>query len=400
MERVFVTHPALQHSHQLALALAERGLLQRYCSGIPIIEPGQDRPWWLTQKHIEKLRVVQISKSLRDHPVIFPALTRLGKVFPNPPSRRDYQHRILHLFDKWAALQVEKYKPDVVIAFENSAYRTFQVAKSIGARCILEAPAIEHRAASKLVQNQQTAYLGRINFQKDQEVELADLIVTCSELAADTYLRAGVHSSKLRHCALGADVFPEHKVATNANYPNRPLRFVYAGSMSYHKGVDIIAAAFKTLIEEDLSFELLIIGSPFDKKLLNDLVHLPKVRHIDSLSQRELFQVFAESDCLLLPSRFDSFGMVVVEAMAQGTPVVVSDWVGAKSIIQKFPNSGWIIPPTADALVQIVRQFICSPEKLKATRESAIYAAKQYTWAAYRNRIGTIITEWLRSSNK
>ena len=47
MTPVLVTHPGLQHSHQLALALHERSLLQAFWSGVPVVAEGEALPWWL-----------------------------------------------------------------------------------------------------------------------------------------------------------------------------------------------------------------------------------------------------------------------------------------------------------------------------------------------------------------
>ena len=51
MKSILVTHPGLQHSHQLALALHERSLLQSFWSGVPVAAQGEPPPWWLPGKY-------------------------------------------------------------------------------------------------------------------------------------------------------------------------------------------------------------------------------------------------------------------------------------------------------------------------------------------------------------
>jgi len=97
-----------------------------------------------------------------------------------------------------------------------------------------------------------------------------------------------------------------------------------------------------------------------------------------------------------LPSRFDSFGMVVPEAMACGTPAIVSAQVGAKAMIEQFPGSGWIIEPDEDALYRCVKAHIQNRASLFSARTSALEAAQHFTWQAYRDRVGVFIENWIK----
>ena len=103
----------------------------------------------------------------------------------------------------------------------------------------------------------------------------------------------------------------------------------------------------------------------------------------------------AAADCLLLPSRFDSFGMVVAEAMACGTPAIVSTQTGAKAIIEEVPGSGWIVEPDGDALFAQLRRLLADPAQLETARLHAKRAAESYTWQAYRGRARKLLSEAL-----
>lgn len=103
--------------------------------------------------------------------------------------------------------------------------------------------------------------------------------------------------------------------------------------------------------------------------------------------------MIANSDCLLLPSKFDSFGMVVAEAMACGTPAIVSNMTGSKAIIEHFPGSGWIIEPTEESIYSNMKYCIENRCEVFKARNQAGNASHFFTWDSYRNRIFNLLCE-------
>lgn len=378
--KALVTHPGLQHSHQMAQALYERDMLKQYWSGVPVRAPGEAPPWWLPAGYHAKVREVAIPRALRRHPVFFPGVLKLGLNRYVGRSGSAYAHRIFHLFDQWVAARVEAVRPDIVVAYENSALRTFQAARRIGARCVLEAPAVHHRAAEAMMPVEDRTYLAQINAQKDAEIALADIIITCSEFAARTYIDAGVPPAKLKPILLGATLPDDVRRHRLAGGP----RFVFAGAVRVGKGIDLLLDAFARLRERMPEAELVLAGALVEPELGGRIAAMPGVLQLGALPQPALFQVFADADCFVLPSRFDSFGMVVAEALACGTPVLLSDRVGAKEIIEEFPQAGWVVPLCADALYQRMLALATDRAQLERARAPARVAGQKYTWARYR----------------
>ena len=165
------------------------------------------------------------------------------------------------------------------------------------------------------------------------------------------------------------------------------LRFVFG---------DIILAAFKRLHAELLPYQLSFVGGEGEPGWIEKIAKIPAATYYPSVAQADLFKKLAQADCLLLPSRFDSFGMVVPEAMACGTPAIVSAQVGAKAMIEQFPGSGWIIEPDEDALYRCVKAHIQNRASLFSARTSALEAAQHFTWQAYRDRVGVFIENWIK----
>ncbi|MDM0077831.1 glycosyltransferase [Variovorax sp. J2P1-59] len=393
MRSVLVTHPGLQHSHQLALALHERSLLQSFWSGVPVTAQGEPPPWWLPGSFRQKLRHVDIPRGLRRHPARFQVALRVARSMSHNRSSSDTTHRIFHWFDAWAARQILQFRPKVVVAYENAAYHTFKAAKAIGARCVLDAAAFHHQAAAELIGAHATPYTPEINRRKDEEVQMADLILTCSPLAAESYVSNGVSRDKLRPLLLGAEPPPQIPVWQP---PQGSPRFVFAGTLCHRKSVDLIVDAFQRLHADGLSYDLEFMGGIGDPSLLSAVQATPNARHTANAPQKELYAVLAQADCLLLPSRSDSFGMVVAEAMACGTPAIVSTQTGAKAMVEAYPGSGWIVEPDAEALYATVRHLIQNPQLLQAARPVAMQSGQAFSWTDYRARAGQLLEEFVQ----
>lgn len=393
MTAVFVSHPGLQHAHQLAWALHERGLLQAFWSGVPVLSDGEKLPFWFPDSYARLVKKVGIPSELRRNPIAFQGLLRAGSVLPSAFSRKDYAHRVFHLFDWWVAKHIPRLKPKVVVAYENSAYHTFRAAKAIGARCILDAPSFHHTAVARLMKVQPRAYLPEINRRKDEEIALADMIFTCSPLAVGGYLDAGVPSQKLKPLLLGATM-PDGIRGWQSHM--NPLHFVFAGGIRHLKGIDVILSAFARLHADAMPYRLSFVGGMAEPLWSKKIEQTPCATYYPSVPQAELFQMLAQADCLLLPSRFDSFGMVVAEAMACGTPAIVSVQTGAKAIIEQFPNAGWIVSGDAESLYQCIKERIQNREELFVARGYALEASRSFTWQAYRQRVGDFIENWIQ----
>lgn len=115
---------------------------------------------------------------------------------------------------------------------------------------------------------------------------------------------------------------------------NDSVRFGYLGRLVPHKNVDLLVKAMVMLVERGFSVRLDVIGKgPEDehlRKLVCEQGIADRVRFLGYLEGPEKVRALHSLDCLVLPSSYEPWGLVVNEALASGIPVVVSDSVGAR----------------------------------------------------------------------
>jgi glycosyltransferase involved in cell wall biosynthesis len=125
----------------------------------------------------------------------------------------------------------------------------------------------------------------------------------------------------------------------------KTCRFLFSGSFIRRKGIDLVASAFSRLVSEGLDVELHLLGAGRLESMLKARLSRVsrRVRMHGFRQWRDLAQVYAGADVLCVPSRYDGWGLVVVEGLAAGMPVISSDRTGAaRELIE--PNTGWLVP--------------------------------------------------------
>lgn len=111
---------------------------------------------------------------------------------------------------------------------------------------------------------------------------------------------------------------------------------LFAGRLSKVKGIPYLIQAFSE-IGNDYETDLFLVGSGPDEKGLKKMVASKnlkaRVHFIPLVDKTKLREFFSKCSVFVLPSLFESFGIVLIEAMASGKPVIASDIPGPKDII-------------------------------------------------------------------
>lgn len=153
---------------------------------------------------------------------------------------------------------------------------------------------------------------------------------------------------------------------------------LYVGRLSEEKGVFDLPEIFAAIKQQIPDAQLWIAGAgPADKQLR---VVLPEATFLGWVDKSELPVLYSKADLLLLPSRFDTFGCVVLEAMTCGLPVAAYNCKGPKDIIED-QVCGYLADDKEQMAQAINHHCQQTPEqknKRKEMRQAAITRSQQF----------------------
>jgi glycosyltransferase involved in cell wall biosynthesis len=169
---------------------------------------------------------------------------------------------------------------------------------------------------------------------------------------------------------------------------------VFTGRIKHVKGVDVLIEAVRSLAPSLPGLKVFLIGplsgsidtrddhvEPYAREVMALADGLP-VRFLGYINNRDLEfrQYLAAADVSVVPSRAEPQGLVVLEALAMGTPVIGSATGGIPDMIS--PDVGYLFPPgDVASLTALIQQAHDRPEELVAKREAARVRVKsRYSW--------------------
>jgi glycosyltransferase involved in cell wall biosynthesis len=158
-------------------------------------------------------------------------------------------------------------------------------------------------------------------------------------------------------------------------HPESPL-LLYAGRLSPEKDIERIKPILQAFPHVRLA---LVGGGPHQKTLQQHFATLP-VFFAGFLHREELAQAFASSDIFVMPSRTETLGLVILEAMSSGLPVAGARAGGIPELIED-KVSGYLFDDESQA-IEAVRELLQSEEKRTAMGEVARAQAAGHSWKA------------------
>jgi glycosyltransferase involved in cell wall biosynthesis len=276
-------------------------------------------------------------------------------------------------------------RPNVVFAVYGSAQRTFEQAHRYGIPTVLHFvnshPVVHNqllRDIARLSSDHHEMIPAWVERRVQNELAIADRILVPSKFVAAQLSARGVHDERLVVLPYGVDVGQFLPPRKHREYKAR-LSVLFVGQISHRKGITTlmeVARAARTFAD----FRML--GPVVSAELLKHLP--PNVQYLGSAANQNVPDIMIQSDVLVLPSYEDSYGLVVLEAMASALPVIVTSNVGAAEFVRDG-ETGYVVPPGRSAQLLAALALLDADRDLGRRMGAAARAsvASQATWEQY-----------------
>jgi D-inositol-3-phosphate glycosyltransferase len=184
---------------------------------------------------------------------------------------------------------------------------------------------------------------------------------------------------------------------------------LFVGRLQPLKGIDTLLRAAHVVRQHQARLQVLIVGGGVDTQdeyeaqelrrlqALSDRLELGRhVRFITAQPQEVLAQYYAAADVFVMPSHYESFGMVVLEAMACGVPVVASQVGGLTSTVVSGRTG--VLVPAGDwrAFARAIVPLLDSPTVRDAYGQASLQRAQAFVWPHIVERTGQLYSRLLR----
>jgi len=168
----------------------------------------------------------------------------------------------------------------------------------------------------------------------------------------------------------------------------------YVGRLTPEKNVRLLAEIERKLLAAGCGrFRILVVGDGLDRTWLQ--ANLKTAEFTGFLSGVDLARAYADMDLLIFPSETETYGLVVIEAMASGVPVVVSNSGGPKYQVREGIDG--FVAANADGYVAAAERLMNDPEALVRMREAARDGCNSRTWAHTFEELYRRYALWLAS---
>jgi len=404
--KILFGHPAGNpNSHQAALSHFESGRLEAFCVS-----------WLPTEREIRLLKLLPGAKRLagRLERRVFPQLDganlvqgrlkeweRIAKrlLIGDPITNEAVAYQANDWLMETMTRECKRPAVSAVHSYEDCSLLQFQAAKRLGKACIYDMPMGYYPAWKETLERLKKRYeewippggLHEDHFvrptQKQEEMELADLVLGPSTFVVRTTER--YHDKKFALAPYGVD--SDFWQPAPRTITNRPFRFIYSGQASIRKGTPLLLIAWERAALKDA--ELLLVGSwQLAKSKRGELPR--NVRYLPPCSAAELRTHYQSSDVFVFPSYFEGFGLVLLEAMACGLPVLSSECTAAPDFLTN--ESGSVLAAgEPDAWVEALRLISADREQVPLMKDAARKVAVQKTWKRYRQAVSTAVDQLL-----
>lgn len=319
-------------------------------------------------------------------PLSFFALQRI-----NIKLQRESTYKIMPKVDKHIS-KVAK-ECDIFIGLSGVVSKSFKILSN--KKCIT----ICDRGSSHILSQQEI--LSANNYLSDLYIEnellgykTADYIITPSVFAYSTYIKNGIPKNKIFINNYGVNLTRfSHSIKSNKkNTFFKEINALYIGGWSYRKSCDIMFDVLK--LNENVT--LTHIGTAGDLEIPSH----ERFRSLGHIPNESLSEYYSSYDVFLLPSREDGFGMVLLEALACGLPVITSKNTGGPDLHNNLTQNECVLimdeinVESLDKIIKLKKYMNFKNDKTLLSSDDINY----YSWNNYAKRYSDFLLKVKKES--
>ncbi len=234
-------------------------------------------------------------------------------------------------------------------------------------------------------------------------VQQADCIIAATLDERTQIIRScGATSSQIEVIPCGVDLklfVPQERLQARKQLglkSNLPV-LLFAGRLDPFKGPDLLLRAV-TLMEQEA--QIVIVGGKLDddkdmqslQTLAAELNISQRVHFLGARPQQELPLLYSAADVTVVPSYHESFGLVAVESLACGTPVVATRAGGLTSVV-RHGETGFLVPHCPGFFAERLDTLLSDPELSAQMAAAARPSVLQFSWASIARQVNTVYEE-------
>jgi glycogen synthase len=216
-------------------------------------------------------------------------------------------------------------------------------------------------------------------------LQAADRVTACSGYLLK--MAEQVHSQVIQKgCVVYNGVELSRFSLEGGHSHSRPYLFSY-GRLTHKKGFDLLLQAFARFAGENPAYDLILAGEGDQRATLEDLAQnlglSNRVIFFGRASPKEIVNLLTGSRLVIIPSRVEPFGIVALEGLAAGKPILAARVGGLPEILAETGNR--LVEPTVEGLAAGLA-WLSEPHDWAALARENRQVAARYSWGAAAGR--------------
>lgn len=416
MKKVILAHVSKQHSFQTAIALKRQGLLYKYITTV------YDGPASLTTRLKSFLKGNALKKAgTRSCPELgetdvlqFYELLGLLRIFIGRfkfLKFLQFDLLVMNLFSKKVAQYAIKENVDAIIVYDGltSKYLDLIKKKAPGIKIIMEVTIMARPYMKQIFEKdmerwnhdcfkeeERFLWQGKYLDIVQRDFNNTDYFFAPSEAVINSLLYCGVPAEKIIKIPYGVAI--EQFTYSQKRNSNVPFRLLFVGNLSYRKGIhhllDVVSANFSG---NEIILDLAGGYDP-EGEFYKMYSRFDNINFLGFVTRDVITKRFQESDVFVMPTLAEGLALVILEALATGTPVICTEYAGGNDAITDYENGIVCKAGDRDSFLAAVKWMMQKRERLPDMSEAARASSMKYTWEKYYESIAVSMSAILNRS--